>query len=63
MSSKNTDINKVGNTAHVRSDRKGLSPYLRLTQEELQEAIDRGKADFEKSGYETIEEYARSLRK
>ena len=57
------EANKVSELNREYHMRKETSPYLRLSQEELQKAIDRGKAKFEKSGYETIEEYARSLRK
>ena len=57
------EANKVSELNREYHMRKETSPYLRLSQEELQKAIDRGKAKFEKSDYETIEEYARSLRK
>ncbi len=55
--------NKASESKREYYMRKETSTYLRLSQEELQKAIDRGKAKFEKSGYETIEEYAASLRK
>ena len=42
---------------------KEVSPYLRKTPKEVDAAVARAKADFKKSGYKTLEEYARSLRK
>lgn len=48
---------------HVCTSSDEVSPYLRKTPEDVRKAVERTKADFEKSGYKTFEEYARSLRK